>query len=395
VTVLDVLDLGHDSSGRQAIVAVVRVDGRDVIAPGHVASGQFRRDPSVASLLRAGEHGAFVVELPGAGIPSREAVMLDVDQSNDSVLLGDVMVKWQLDAAPSPAPDRLRVLAGSDAIPAVRAIVTWQRSDGTRCTVMTAADALPDSDDGWTWAVDLVRAHARGDDGDAITPFARIGAMTASMHVSLAGSGISTWEAADLERLQEECTVSLAEAAGSVEGAEGDRLRSRRARLQEVIDRLGDIDATPAIDIHGDFHVGQIIEAGQGEFLIVDFDGSPAQPPAERLAKQPAARDVAGMLASIDHVARVVNHRTEGLDPRPALIWIAHAQEAFLAEYQAVLVQHGLRRILDDRLISPFLLQQEMREYIYAARHLPHWRYVPDAVITSEFPDALTQRSDT
>jgi maltokinase len=97
------------------------------------------------------------------------------------------------------------------------------------------------------------------------------------------------------------------------------------------------------------------------------------------------------MLASIDHVARVVNYRTPGLDPRPALIWIAHAQEAFLASYQQVLAAHGLRNILDDRLIAPFMMQQEMREYIYSARHLPHWRYVPDAVIASEFPSS---RSD-
>jgi hypothetical protein len=32
------------------------------------------------------------------------------------------------------------------------------------------------------------------------------------------------------------------------------------------------------------------------------------------------------------------------------------------------------------------MIDQECREYIYSARHLPHWRYVPDAVITHLLP---------
>jgi len=33
------------------------------------------------------------------------------------------------------------------------------------------------------------------------------------------------------------------------------------------------------------------------------------------------------------------------------------------------------------------MLDQECREFVYSARHLPHWRYVPDAVLTEMFPD--------
>ena len=93
------------------------------------------------------------------------------------------------------------------------------------------------------------------------------------------------------------------------------------------------------------------------------------------------------MLASIDHVARVVNHRTPGLDPRPALVWIPHAQDAFLAAYQGGLAEAGVRDLLDDRLLMPMMIDQECREYMYAARPLPHWRYVPDAVITALIPN--------
>jgi maltokinase len=397
VTVLDVLDLGPDAFGHPAAVAVVRVDSRDLIAPGFLDSGEFRRDPSVASLLRAGAHGAFEVELMGDGIPAGGATGLDVDQSNDSVLLGDVMVKWQLDAAPSPAPDRLRALTGSDTVPAVRAIVTWRRADGTRCAILTAADALPDASDGWTWAVELVRSHARGEEVDAITPFARIGTMAGRMHVALASAGVSTWDAADIARVQSGCLANLAEATNAVGGAEGDRLRARHSRLREVFDGLQSINTTPVIDIHGDLHIGQVLSSplpdGGTRLAFVDFDGSPVLPPEERSARQPAARDVAGMLASIDHVARVVNHRTPGLDPEPARAWIPIAQGAFIDAYQAVLSDAGLSKLLDERLLEAMVVDQELREYLYAVRFLPHWTYVPDAVLTDLFPDDVARES--
>ena len=155
------------------------------------------------------------------------------------------------------------------------------------------------------------------------------------------------------------------------------------------MDSLVEIDSTPIIDIHGDFHIGQslrVTDAGADRYAFVDFDGNPVLTPAERMNRQPAARDVAGMLASIDHVARVVNYRTEELDPRPAAIWIPHAQDAFLAAYQVTLSAAGQRALLDDRLLVPLMLDQECREFVYSARHLPHWRYVPDAVLTAMFP---------
>lgn len=393
-TVLDVLDLGSDGHGSSALVAVMRVDGRDLIVPGRLQDGTFRRDPGVASFLKSGVRGAFTVETMGRGIPHEPARALAVDQSNDSVMIGDAMVKWQLDAAPSPAPDRLRALIDTDTVPPLRAIVTWQRPDGVRCTVLTAAEALPDADDGWTWAVELVRAHARGDAVDALTPFVRVGEMVALMHAALATTGITVWGSGDVARMYDECSARLAAAAADVEGPPGDRLRARRERIQEVIDGLRAIDETPVIGIHGDLHVGQVISSRQGSgppvLAFVDFDGNPLLPAEERCAPQPPARDVAGMLASIDHVARVVNHRTAGLAPEPALSWIPLAQQAFLTAYRDGLRGAGRSELLDERLLPILMIDQELREYGYAAKFLPHWTYVPDAVITDLFADDVT-----
>ncbi len=376
---VDALDLGDG-----CVVCIVDIGDRRVVVPARVQGDVLVRDAGVASQLCAADTGAFHVELTGslAGEPRT----IDVDQSNDSVILGDAVVKWQLDATPSPAPDRLRALMGTRITPDPRAIVEWTDVEGRVCTVLTAAAHRPDAEDGWTWAVELVRTHARGEEVDAIAPFAELGAMVGRMHVALAQSGVGTWSKEHCAELVASMHADLDEAVAVMDGEEGARLRARRTALAEVIDRAGSVDATPVIPIHGDLHIGQVLRDEQG-VSIIDFDGNPLLSAEERCAPAPPARDVAGMLASIDHVARVVNYRTPGLDPRPALVWIAHAQDAFLAAYVSTLTSAGMRNLLDDRLLQPMMIDQECREYIYSARHLPHWRYVPDAVITHLLPE--------
>jgi hypothetical protein len=43
----------------------------------------------------------------------------------------------------------------------------------------------------------------------------------------------------------------------------------------------------------------------------------------------------------------------------------------------------GERELLDDRLLRPLMFWQECREFLYAAQHLPHWRYVPDEALSA------------
>lgn len=386
---VDFLPLGTNDAA-QTCIAIVDTGERDIVVPIVLQDGELVRNPGIGYLLRPGLFGNFEVEVFNGGIPSGSMRELDVDQSNDSVIAAEsVMVKWQLDAVVSPAPDRLRALNFLGITPQLRAIVTWRPDNGEKRTVLTAVEYLTHATDGWTWAVELVRAHALGEAADPIEPFKTLGNMTARMHSVLAQSGVRHFIEADLAELYAQSIADLQKAISLIDGPEGERLQERAFAIATRLQDLLKIESTPVIDIHGDFHIGQVLYTqfeGVDQFAIVDFDGSPALPPTKRMMPIPAARDVAGMLASIDHVARVVNYRTEGINPRVALHWIPQAQQAFIDSYETALTLSGDLEIFDGRLVAPLIINQECREFIYSAESLPHWRYVPDAVLTNMFP---------
>lgn len=367
-----------------------------VVVPSRLNGDHVVRTPLAKELLGSPSRNNFTIEVR-AELPVTDVEQaIDVDQTNESIILGDWVVKWQVRVHPTPALQRMRDIETAVRTgripqeyisPELLGSVEWTDSAGNTFPLLTATRYLPDSEDGWTWAVDLVRAHAAGGDVDALQPFHRLGRMTALMHVAFAANTPAQWSKSQLAAVSAGMSLDLADAVLAIDGDEGERLRARRDLLEATWANLGGLDDTPVIPIHGDFHVGQVLRSSNEELSIVDFDGNPVQTPDERMKAQPAARDVASMLASIDHVARVVIYRTPGVNSERAEAWIPQAQATYLDAYQRTLADFSSEWIFEPRLVRPFQVHQEVREYLYSAHHLPHWRYVPDAVVTAMFPD--------
>jgi maltokinase len=247
---------------------------------------------------------------------------------------------------------------------------------------VTIVDFIPDAKDGWDWAVSDVRALARGEKSmvQALAPVLELGSITARMHICLSESQAHTATAEDVQTW-----VRWFEQDLEASGISGDLVDEVRRALPTIEMAIG----TPISAIHGDYHVGQILRSAStpgaaARYVVVDFDGSPLLTPAERTLRQPPARDVASMLASLDHVGRVVLHRTEDLTEHQrstVLQWIDRSQSVLLAAYLAELDQAGKLEFANARLTAAFQVQQELREHAYARRYLPHWHYVPDAAL--------------
>lgn len=333
------------------------------------------------------------------GIVDAERPML-VDQTHESVVVAErAVVKWAVHAEPTPASVLVPHLseAGFAAMPGPWGFVTWQDPSDPHAEpgvlVASVMDYLPEASDGWAWAVQDVGRWATGavDLGVALGPMEALGVLVADLHVALATptsvipQPTTTADVAEVSRWRSLAEVLLSEAVELVDGPEGERLAAVRNRVAATLATLDAAAGTVTMPVHGDLHVGQVLRWRDG-YAVGDFDGNPVLPVPERLRPQPAARDVAGMLQSLDHVGRVVVRRVDGADAALVEQWITDAQEHFLSAYRRRLAEADASRLLDERLLLPFRVEQECREFLYAVRHLPRWRYVPDQALQALFP---------
>jgi maltokinase len=404
LVLLDALDLGEgrwlgvvgDADGDRWTVPMMAQDG--VVR--RAAPGDGVAEALLAVMPRLANDTAFVPDSwHSEDVHGERAVT--VDQTNESVVVGErAMVKWSV-ALPrpgvrgaQPAGDRIGALltAAFDGTPRPWGLLHYvDHADGAANLLLASvAEFLGGAEDGWDWAVEDVRRLARGESPleQAVAPAARLGELTGRMHQALASAGVTRADDRLTARWTARAYDDLDAAVQLVDGPEGARLRARAGRIALAFAAFRECVGTPLIHVHGDLHVGQVLRHGDpAEYVVTDFDGNPVLAPQERSAPQPAALDVAGMLASLDHVGRVVVRRTEGVDAALVREWTSAAQDAFLAAYSATLTSLGSLELLDERLLVPLRLQQECREYLYAVHHLPHWRYVPDAALVDLLPD--------
>ena len=166
-----------------------------------------------------------------------------------------------------------------------------------------------------------------------------------------------------------------------------DRLVANRAALPALLRDLlpESIDALK-IRHHGDFHLGQMLIA-KDDVFIIDFEGEPRRSIEERRRKAPAARDVAGLMRSIDYSVTAALERAlksapdeQGKIARALGAWRDAAVAAFMTGYR-----HTLRDALlwpqsspdADRVLDFFLLEKAFYEIEYELAHRPDWLRVP------------------
>ncbi|MBO0702537.1 MAG: phosphotransferase, partial [Candidatus Dormibacteraeota bacterium] len=130
------------------------------------------------------------------------------------------------------------------------------------------------------------------------------------------------------------------------------------------------------IRCHGDYHLGQVLFTGT-DFMIVDFEGEPARPLAERRLKRWAARDVTGMLRSFEYAGETAAARNAAESSR---VWATRMGEAFENAYRELTWGSSFQPDDEDEyrlLRGIMLLEKTLYELRYELQYRPDWAGIP------------------
>ncbi|MGQ0702629.1 MAG: maltose alpha-D-glucosyltransferase [Gemmatimonadales bacterium] len=355
-------------------------------------------------------------------------------------------------AGPHPDSEMIRYLSEElefTGVPAFAGEVEHQTGRGAPATIALLQRLIPDQVDGWRWMQEELgrfyeRALAVGTRRAVRRPGRQWGGLGAWLRGAAATLspeldelfGISDNAAAALGRRTAELHLALARPTGDPAfaaqpltrddlGELGDHLRQAGGAALELLKRafasLPDEIVEPAsrllalrpklreraerirgqlppgarpgtagakIRIHGDYHLGQVLRSGT-EFLIIDFEGEPVRPLAERRAKQSPLRDVAGMLRSFSYAAEAA--REAHLSRRPAdrlrlvpwaELWEESVCGLFLAHYLETIRAPGSSLLPQDpdpleALLEAYLLDRGLSELRDELDHRPGWVGIP------------------
>lgn len=320
----------------------------------------------------ARDSAAAVRSLVGHTGPGIER-QVSTDQANLSVAVDEqYLVKWFRDPVDRADLVVLEQLAANGFAHMPRFV--GPVLDGDR-VVAVVSELIVGATDGWQWYVDDVLAWLDGtaDLDGLVGTAARMGAITADLHHALADGSTHR---SSLDALRAQIADRRGVAVGHTAGEAGDRLRARLGQIDAALAVLATNDEIVVQRIHGDLHAGQFLRVGD-RLLVTDFDGDPMTASAERVELQPVERDLAALLQSLDHVGRVAAKRRPGANVEPFV------SAAIGAAGQAYCAAHAV----DEALLWPLRVAQELHEYAYAATRLPVWGYVPDAAMCALFPD--------
>lgn len=306
------------------------------------------------------EHGSLELE--------EESLMLSVEQSNTSVIAGDVLIKFFRKLAHGRNPDieiqaALTQLGSEEISPLVGWISTGD------IDLAMAGYFQRSATDGWDSARASVRAlqadevRARDAGGDFAGECERLGATLAAVHAQMRTAlPITTWGPSDVTALIDRLNQRLDRTL-----AKHDTVRVFADRVRVAYAGIDESAPIPVQRVHGDFHLGQTLRTTTG-WKIIDFEGEPAQPLEDRVRLDCVVRDLAGMLRSLDYAAHSVTMTSGVADNEYVDDWVRRNRAAFL---------HGYGCESSPALLRAYEIDKALYEVVYELNYRPEWVHIP------------------
>jgi len=312
-----------------------------------------------------------------------DSLVLTGEQSNTSLVFGEESIlKVFRRLSPGPNPDlevtsALHRLGSSQVAEPLGWIETRLENVPTSLAILSRYLRL--ASDGWSLAATSVRdlyaspdMRAADAGGDFAGESHRLGMATAHIHADLAAAfGTDELGPAAVSELTERMfrKLDLASAAVPELAKQADMISDAYAEFAKLKGPF------PVQRVHGDYHLGQVLRTETG-WVVLDFEGEPATPLAQRRARSSALRDVAGMLRSFDYAARhqLIGHPDQVALNDVARDWVRRNGDAFCAGYAEA---GGLDPAANRVLLRALQLDKAVYEVLYEARHRPSWLSIP------------------
>jgi maltose alpha-D-glucosyltransferase/alpha-amylase len=290
----------------------------------------------------------------------------------------------------------------------VAGAIEYVARDGTTMTLGLLEAYVSNQGDGWTYTLEYlgrffdqprtaVEAPAQDAHGAYLALTRVLGTRTGELHTAfarasgdpafdpepVAAEDIAGWK----RRVQEEATATLQLLEKNLNQLvlpareAATELLAQRKQLAARIDSCSPApDPALKIRCHGDYHLGQVLLA-KNDFRIIDFEGEPARPLAERRGKHSPLRDVAGMLRSFDYARwtalRAVTPGPQDHDRLAALAleWRDAARRTFLEGYEEATRITGIYGSFPEvrPLLELFELEKAFYELRYEINNRPGW----------------------
>ena len=296
------------------------------------------------------------------------------EQSNTSLVYDDAVIMKifrRLTEGPNPEVEVTEALHRLGFEHVAEPLAHWHK-DG--CDLAFLQRYLIGGSEGWAMAINSLR-DLFADPGDPAEVGGDFGA-----------------EAHRLGDVSAQLHVCMADAFGSHEGRPDDWVDLMEAQIKRVlpgdtgeaarrvVSRLRDVaDPGPAIRVHGDYHLGQVMRTDTG-WYVLDFEGEPARPLEERSRPNSPLKDVAGMLRSFHYASRAAMVTQEDDVSGLARVWEERNRKCFLAGYLPRAAGGGLLpadEVSLDAVLAAFEVDKAVYEVAYEQAHRPDWVDIP------------------